>query len=106
MKRVLLLAYLFPPIANSGTQRPLKFAKYLTQYGWEPIVMTASHCEAYQTDPALLDELPKSVRVMRVPMLNELIVLDNGEPHAALCALTLPWPAQQIVITLAHSLLL
>ena len=90
MRRVLLLAYLFPPIANSGTQRPLKFAKYLTQYGWEPIVMTASHCDAHQTDPALLDELPKSVRVIRVPMLNELIVLDNGEPHAALCALTLP----------------
>jgi len=73
MKRVLFLAYLFPPIANSGTQRPLKFAKYLSQYGWEPIVMTASHFAQHQTDPALLDELPKSVRIIRVPMLNELV---------------------------------
>jgi glycosyltransferase involved in cell wall biosynthesis len=73
MKRVLFLAYLFPPIANSGTQRPLKFAKYLSHYGWDPIVMTASRFDAHQTDPALLDELPKSVRVIRVPMLNELV---------------------------------
>ena len=73
MKRVLFLAYLFPPIANSGTQRPLKFAKYLSQYGWEPIVVTASHFDAHQTDPALLEELPKSVRIIRVPMLNELV---------------------------------
>jgi glycosyltransferase involved in cell wall biosynthesis len=73
MKRVLFLAYLFPPIANSGTQRPLKFAKYLSQYGWEPIVLTADRFDQHNTDPALLDELPKSVRVVRVPMLNELI---------------------------------
>ena len=31
MKRVLFLAYLFPPIANSGTQRPLKFVKFLRE---------------------------------------------------------------------------
>ncbi len=73
MKRVLFLAYLFPPIANSGTQRPLKFAKYLSRYGWEPIVMTAARFDAHQTDPALVEELPKSVRVIRVPMVNELI---------------------------------
>lgn len=73
MKRVLFLAYLFPPIANSGTQRPLKFAKYLSQHGWEPIVMTAAHVEMHRTDPALLDELPPSMRVIRVPMLNEVV---------------------------------
>lgn len=73
MRRVLFLAYLFPPIANSGTQRPLKFAKYLTRYGWEPLVVTASRYDAHQTDPGLLDELPQSVRIIRVPMLNELV---------------------------------
>lgn len=73
MKRVLFLAYLFPPIANSGTQRPLKFAKYLSRYGWEPIVLTASHFAAHKTDPGLLEELPASLRVIRVPMLNEQV---------------------------------
>lgn len=73
MKRVLFLAYLFPPILNSGTQRPLKFAKYLAQFGWEPIVVTAAQFGTHTIDPALLDELPSSVRVVRVPMFNELI---------------------------------
>lgn len=73
MKRVLFLAYLFPPIANSGTQRPLKFAKYLSHHGWEPIVMTAAHFDVHRTDTSLLNELPASVRVIRVPALNERI---------------------------------
>ena len=73
MKRVLFLAYLFPPIANSGTQRSLKFAKYLADCGWEPVVLTASEFHGHHTDPALLDDLPAAVRVVRVPMLNEHI---------------------------------
>ena len=52
MKKVLFLAYLFPPIANSGTQRPLKFAKYLAEYGWAPQyeVLIAQIVAAYATD--------------------------------------------------------
>lgn len=73
MKRVLFLAYLFPPIANSGTQRPLKFAKYLTEYGWEPVVITAASFEGQPTDAGLLADVPDRVRVIRVPMLNEKI---------------------------------
>ncbi len=73
MKRVLFLAYLFPPITNSGTQRSLKFAKYLGDYGWDPLVLTASQFHGHPTDPDLLDELPAGLRVVRVPMLNERI---------------------------------
>jgi glycosyltransferase involved in cell wall biosynthesis len=73
VKKVLFLAYLFPPIANSGTQRPLKFAKYLAEYGWEPTVITAAHFDGQPTDPGLVADLPENVRVVRVPMLNEQI---------------------------------
>jgi len=73
MKRVLFLAYLFPPILNSGTQRPLKFAKYLSAYGWAPTVLTAANFDGYATDPELLRDIPPDVRVIRVPMLNERI---------------------------------
>lgn len=73
MKKVLFLAYLFPPIANSGTQRPLKFAKYLAEYGWEPTVVTAAQFDGHHTDPGLVADLPANVRVVRVPMLNEEI---------------------------------
>jgi hypothetical protein len=73
MKRVLFLAYLFPPIANSGTQRPLKFTKYLAEHGWEPIVVTADRANGNNVDASLTLDIPAGVQVVRVPMLNERI---------------------------------
>ena len=73
MNRVLFIAYLFPPIANSGTQRPLKFAKYLSLYGWEPTVITAERFDDHPIDSSLLQELAPDQRVIRLPMLNHRI---------------------------------
>ncbi|MBY0496296.1 MAG: glycosyltransferase [Cyanobacteria bacterium] len=73
MKRVLFVAYLFPPIASSGAQRSLKFVKYLAGHGWEPIVLTAARFDGHAVDAALVDELPRGVRIERVPMLHEQI---------------------------------
>ncbi len=47
MKKVLIIAYYFPPDQNSnlptpiGSLRPWYLAKYLPEFGWEPIVLTA-----------------------------------------------------------------
>ena len=71
MKRVLFLAYLFPPIANSGTQRPLKFAKYLQRHGWAPTVLTAADFDGHATDAGLLEDIPPGVDVVRVPMAHQ-----------------------------------
>jgi glycosyltransferase involved in cell wall biosynthesis len=73
VNRVLVLAYCFPPIVNSGTQRPLKFVKYLAEHGWEPIVVTATGGDGNPTDESLLSEVPPAVRVVRVPMLHESV---------------------------------
>ena len=40
MKKVLIIAYYFPPHTEIGSQRSYKLAKYFTQFGWEPIVLT------------------------------------------------------------------
>jgi glycosyltransferase involved in cell wall biosynthesis len=40
-RRVLMVAYNFPPVGGVGIQRTLKFATYLPRSGWEPIVLTA-----------------------------------------------------------------
>jgi hypothetical protein len=37
-RRVLVIAYYWPPAGGSGVQRFLKFVKYLREYGWEPVV--------------------------------------------------------------------
>ena len=38
-----MIAYHFPPLqGSSGIQRTLRFAQYLPQLGWQPIILTAS----------------------------------------------------------------
>lgn len=40
MKKVLIITYYWPPSGGAGVQRWLKFAKYLPEYGWQPVVLT------------------------------------------------------------------
>ena len=72
MKRVLFISYFFPPAGGAGVQRTTRFAKYLREFGYEPIVL-APHPSTYRldplslgTDPSFLKELPQDLRVYRV----------------------------------------
>ncbi|RUA31716.1 MAG: hypothetical protein DSY76_01185 [Bacteroidetes bacterium] len=58
MKKVLIISYYWPPSGGAGVQRWLKFAKYLPEYGWEPIVLTVNPDFASypQIDKSLLEE--------------------------------------------------
>ena len=58
MRTVLIIAYDFPPLRTSGVYRPLKFAKYLPEFGWRPIILTVSNYGDAQTDASLLRDLP------------------------------------------------
>ena len=40
MKRLLLIAYAYPPCNEIGALRPAGLAKYLPRFGWEPTVLT------------------------------------------------------------------
>ena len=40
---MLMLSYAFPPVAASGTFRVARFAMYLPEFGWRPVVVTANH---------------------------------------------------------------
>lgn len=50
-KRILLIAYGFPPENLPGVARPFRFFRYLPEFGWEPVVITASSQPA--TDPRI-----------------------------------------------------
>lgn len=65
MKRVLLVAYDFPPRGAAGVFRVAKFARYLPEWGWEPVVVTVADAGPHP-DPALLDELPPGIEILRV----------------------------------------
>src|SRR4051794_14189238 len=40
MRRVLIVAYYFPPLGGAGSLRVSGFATHLPEYGWEPTVLT------------------------------------------------------------------
>ncbi len=57
LRTVLVIAYYFPPMGLSGVQRTLKFVKYLPEFGWKPIVLTAGNTPYYASDETLLSEI-------------------------------------------------
>ena len=65
MKRVLIITYYWPPSGGSGVQRWLKFAKYLPQFGWEPVIYTPLNPEANSRDEALLKDVSPETEVIK-----------------------------------------
>jgi glycosyltransferase involved in cell wall biosynthesis len=59
MKKVLIITYYWPPSGGAGVQRWLKFAKYLPEFGWQPIVLTVDpqYASYPQRDESLLSEV-------------------------------------------------
>ena len=65
MKKVLMIAYHFPPIAGGGVFRTLKFTKYLPDFNWQPIVLSVKKSKFSQVDETLLGEIPDAAKVHR-----------------------------------------
>jgi len=75
MKRVLMIAYYFPPIAATGAMRPLNFCRHLPSYGWMPSVLATDHPSALPpqaADEHLLKRIPAGTDVIRIPHGNPL----------------------------------
>ncbi|TWT81162.1 D-inositol-3-phosphate glycosyltransferase [Planctomycetes bacterium CA13] len=64
--KVLFLAYNFPPAANVGVFRALRFVKYLPAAGWEPIVLTSEPESHQRLDPSLESQIPDGIVVKRI----------------------------------------
>ena len=70
VKRVLFLAYHFPPIGGGGVQRAVKFVRYLGEFGYEPVVVTGPGGASDLWTPedlTLAAEIPADIEVHRVP---------------------------------------
>lgn len=63
MKKVLIVAYGFPPVGGAGVQRPVKFVKYLRRFGWEPVVLTVSNPSVPLMDTTLPKDIPDGVKI-------------------------------------------
>lgn len=65
MKRVLIIAYYWPPSAGSGVQRWLKFSKYLPDNGWQPVIYTPENPDFSLQDAKLLNEIPREAEIIK-----------------------------------------
>jgi glycosyltransferase involved in cell wall biosynthesis len=63
MKKVLVVAYHYPPVGGSGVFRTLKFTKYLPQFGFRPYVLTVKNSMYTPKDPTLVKEIPPEAKV-------------------------------------------
>jgi len=65
MKKVLFITHNFPPAGGVGVIRIVKFAKFLPEFGLQPIILTSNGYTAIE-DQSLLLDLPKNLEVHRV----------------------------------------
>ena len=68
MKRVLVVTYYWPPSGGSGVQRWVKFAKYLPEEGWQPVIYTPENPEYTAIDHTLESEIPAAAEIIRRPI--------------------------------------
>jgi hypothetical protein len=66
-KKVLIITYYWPPAGGIPVQRWLKFAKYLREYQWEPVIYTVSNGD-YLKDESLWSEVPEGIEVIHRPI--------------------------------------
>ena len=69
MKRVLIISYYWPPTGGSGVQRWVKFAKYLPEEGWQPVIYTPENPEQLAKDTSLEAEVPEETEVIKTHII-------------------------------------
>src|SRR4051812_5385713 len=76
MRRVLIVAYYFPPIGGIGSIRLARFAEHLQEFGWDPIVL-APRDTPHARDAQLRYSVDRVVRSRSI----ELSRLGNAIPR-------------------------
>ncbi len=69
VRGLLVVAYYFPPWGGAGVQRTLKYVKFLPQFGWRPLVLTARPRAVAVSDPSLGQDLPTELQVVATSAL-------------------------------------
>ncbi|KXX67665.1 glycosyltransferase [Flammeovirga sp. SJP92] len=68
MKKVLIIAYYFPPCGGISIIRPLKLVKHLRSAGWEPILVTPKNAHYPTYDDALINDFPQDIERIELPI--------------------------------------
>ena len=80
MRKVLIIAYYFPPLGFSGVQRTLKFVKYLPSFGWSPTVLTVTPTGYFAMDMSLLKEIERTeIKVLRTSSVDPTRLFEKQQ---------------------------
>src|SRR4030042_1680779 len=72
VKKILMIAYYYPPVSGGGVQRTSKFAKYLPRFGFTPVVVTVKAPYDYYQDTTLTGDIVPGVKVIRTASLEPM----------------------------------
>ncbi len=64
-KKILIITYYWPPAGGPGVQRWLKFAKYLPEFGWKPVIYTPENPSYPLIDESLMKDIPQNIEIIR-----------------------------------------
>jgi len=67
-KKVLIISYYWPPSGGIGVHRCLKFAKYLRDFGWEPIVYAPENADYPYFDESNFKHIPEGITILKKPI--------------------------------------
>ena len=96
MKRILMIAYHFPPLAgSSGIQRTLRFVQHLPALGWQPLVLSASPRAYGRTSEDLMGDIPAGTVVRRAFALDTARHLQIGGRYLGWMARPDRWKSWQ-----------
>jgi glycosyltransferase involved in cell wall biosynthesis len=75
-----MISYYWPPSGGVGVLRCLKFAKYLRQFGWEPIVYAPSNANYLLYDYSNFKDIPEDIEILKHPIIEpyQLYKLFSG----------------------------
>ena len=68
-KKILIITYYWPPAGGPGVQRWLKFAKYLPEFGWKPVIYTPENPSYPLLDESLMKDVPKDLEIVKTKIL-------------------------------------
>jgi glycosyltransferase involved in cell wall biosynthesis len=68
MKKFLLITYYWPPAGGAGVMRWAKMSKYISEFGWKPVIYTPSNGETGMYDESLLKEIPSHIEIVKTPI--------------------------------------
>jgi glycosyl transferase family 4 len=92
MNNILMIGFHYPPChGGSGIHRMLKFSRYLPEYGWLPVVLSASPKAYPDVSDERISEIPGNVKVCRPFALDSARHLAIGERYLKWTALPDRW---------------